>query len=52
MSERNEVYQDIMKRGWNPEVGAFTQHYETQVLERRSPRAHPHPAVRPAGRLR
>jgi GH15 family glucan-1,4-alpha-glucosidase len=33
MSERNEVYRDIMKRGWNPKVGAFTQHYETQVLD-------------------
>ena len=33
MSERNEVYQDIMKRGWNPKVSAFTQHYETQVLD-------------------
>jgi GH15 family glucan-1,4-alpha-glucosidase len=32
-SERNEVYRDIMKRGWNPKVGAFTQHYDTQVLD-------------------
>jgi GH15 family glucan-1,4-alpha-glucosidase len=33
MSERDEIYKDIMKRGWNPKVGAFTQHYETQVLD-------------------
>jgi GH15 family glucan-1,4-alpha-glucosidase len=33
MSERDEIYNDIMKRGWNPEAGAFTQHYQTQVLD-------------------
>jgi GH15 family glucan-1,4-alpha-glucosidase len=33
MSERDEVCQDIMNRGWNPEVGAFTQHSQTQVLD-------------------
>jgi GH15 family glucan-1,4-alpha-glucosidase len=38
MSERNEIYQDIMRRGWNPTVGAFTQHNETQVLDASLPR--------------
>jgi GH15 family glucan-1,4-alpha-glucosidase len=33
MSERNEIYNQIMKRGWNPKVGAFTQHHGTQVLD-------------------
>jgi GH15 family glucan-1,4-alpha-glucosidase len=32
-SERDEIYHQIMKRGWNPKVGAFTQHYGTQVLD-------------------
>jgi GH15 family glucan-1,4-alpha-glucosidase len=22
-----------MERGWNPKVGAFTQHYDTEVLD-------------------
>jgi GH15 family glucan-1,4-alpha-glucosidase len=32
-SQRNQIYNQIMKRGWNPKVGAFTQHYGTQVLD-------------------
>jgi GH15 family glucan-1,4-alpha-glucosidase len=31
--ERDRVYNQIMERGWNPKVGAFTQHYETEVLD-------------------
>jgi GH15 family glucan-1,4-alpha-glucosidase len=31
--ERDRVYDQIMKRGWNPKVGAFTQHYDTEVLD-------------------
>jgi GH15 family glucan-1,4-alpha-glucosidase len=31
--ERDLVYNQIMDRGWNPKVGAFTQHYETEVLD-------------------
>jgi GH15 family glucan-1,4-alpha-glucosidase len=31
--ERDHVYNQIMQRGWNPKVGAFTQHYETEVLD-------------------
>jgi len=33
MKERDAVYQQIMDRGWNPKVGAFTQHYDTEVLD-------------------
>src|SRR5215469_13087463 len=31
--ERDRVYNQIMERGWNPKVGAFTQHYDTEVLD-------------------
>jgi pentatricopeptide repeat protein len=31
--ERDTVYQQIMDRGWNSEIGAFTQHYGTDVLD-------------------
>jgi len=30
---RDQVYDQIMERGWNPKVGAFTQHYDTEVLD-------------------
>jgi GH15 family glucan-1,4-alpha-glucosidase len=30
---RDAVYNQIMTRGWNPKVGAFTQHYNTEVLD-------------------
>jgi GH15 family glucan-1,4-alpha-glucosidase len=30
---RDRVYHQIMDRGWNPKVGAFTQHYDTDVLD-------------------
>jgi GH15 family glucan-1,4-alpha-glucosidase len=30
---RDQVYRQIMERGWNPKVGAFTQHDETEVLD-------------------
>ena len=33
MTERDEIYQDIMTRGWNAKAGAFTQHYTTDVLD-------------------
>jgi len=33
MTERDAVYRQIMDRGWNPKVGAFTQHYDTEVLD-------------------
>jgi GH15 family glucan-1,4-alpha-glucosidase len=32
-AERDRVYNQIMERGWNPKVGAFTQHYDTEVLD-------------------
>jgi GH15 family glucan-1,4-alpha-glucosidase len=32
-TERDRVYNQIMERGWNPKVGAFTQHYDTEVLD-------------------
>jgi len=28
-----EIRNDILKKGWNPEKGAFTQHYETRALD-------------------
>jgi GH15 family glucan-1,4-alpha-glucosidase len=31
--ERDKVYLQIMDRGWNAKVGAFTQHYDTEVLD-------------------
>jgi GH15 family glucan-1,4-alpha-glucosidase len=31
--ERDLVYSQIMERGWNPKLGAFTQHYGTEVLD-------------------
>jgi GH15 family glucan-1,4-alpha-glucosidase len=30
---RDQVYGQIMDRGWNPKIGAFTQHYDTEVLD-------------------
>jgi GH15 family glucan-1,4-alpha-glucosidase len=32
-TERDRVYNQIMERGWNPKIGAFTQHYTTEVLD-------------------
>ena len=32
-TERDTVYEQIMERGFNPKVGAFTQHYDTDVLD-------------------
>jgi GH15 family glucan-1,4-alpha-glucosidase len=31
--ERDRVYNQIFERGWNPKLGAFTQHYSTEVLD-------------------
>src|ERR687898_1356792 len=31
--ERDQIYRQIMDRGWNPERRAFTQHDKTQVLD-------------------
>ncbi|TVZ00410.1 glycoside hydrolase family 15 protein [Trebonia kvetii] len=31
--ERDRLYNQIMDRGWNKNVGAFTQHYSTDVLD-------------------
>jgi GH15 family glucan-1,4-alpha-glucosidase len=32
-AERDRIYNQVMERGWNKKVGAFTQHYETEVLD-------------------
>jgi len=32
-AERDRLYNQIMDRGWNEKAGAFTQHYETDVLD-------------------
>ncbi|HEX2418765.1 MAG TPA: glycoside hydrolase family 15 protein, partial [Micromonosporaceae bacterium] len=31
--ERDAIYDQIMSRGWNPDRGAFVQHYRTNVLD-------------------
>jgi pentatricopeptide repeat protein len=31
--ERDRLYNQIMDRGWNEKVGAFTQHYGTEVVD-------------------
>ena len=31
--ERDRLYNQIMERGWNPKVEAFTQHYSTDVMD-------------------
>ncbi len=33
ITERDAIYRQVMERGWNPKVGAFTQHYDTEVLD-------------------
>jgi len=33
MTARDAIYQQILHRGWNAKVGAFTQHYNTEVLD-------------------
>ena len=33
MTQRDAIYRQVMERGWNPKVGAFTQHYDTEVLD-------------------
>ncbi len=30
---RDEIYQQIMHRGFHPEIGAFVQHYDTNVVD-------------------
>ena len=32
-TERDKIYNQIMERGWNAKLGAFTQHYDTEVLD-------------------
>jgi pentatricopeptide repeat protein len=32
-AERDKLYNQIMERGWNPKIRAFTQHYGTEVLD-------------------
>ena len=33
ITQRDAIYRQVMERGWNPKVGAFTQHYDTEVLD-------------------
>jgi GH15 family glucan-1,4-alpha-glucosidase len=33
MAARDEIYHQIMERGWHPGRQAFVQHYETEVLD-------------------
>jgi GH15 family glucan-1,4-alpha-glucosidase len=32
-SVRDDIYRQVLDRGWNPERGAFVQHYDTDVLD-------------------
>ncbi|MGN6682020.1 MAG: glycoside hydrolase family 15 protein, partial [Streptosporangiaceae bacterium] len=32
-SSRDAIYNQVMTRGWNAKRGAFTQHYDTEVLD-------------------
>jgi pentatricopeptide repeat protein len=32
-AERDKIYNQVMSRGWNDKVKAFTQHYATEVLD-------------------
>ncbi len=32
-TERDLIYHQVMQRGWNPKLGAFTQHYDSEVLD-------------------
>jgi GH15 family glucan-1,4-alpha-glucosidase len=31
--QRDRIYNQIMERGWNPKIKAFTQHFDTEVLD-------------------
>jgi GH15 family glucan-1,4-alpha-glucosidase len=33
MQVRDEIFEQIMSRGWNADRGAFVQHYDTEVLD-------------------
>ena len=33
IAERDKIYRQIMDRGWHPQKRAFTQHYDTDVLD-------------------
>lgn len=33
MTERDRIYREVMQRGWNAEIGAFVQHYDTTALD-------------------
>ena len=32
-AERDRIYEQLTKRGWNPQRGAYVQHYQTDVLD-------------------
>ncbi len=33
MTERDRIYRQVMERGWNGQVGAFVQHYDSEALD-------------------
>jgi GH15 family glucan-1,4-alpha-glucosidase len=33
IQQRDQIYEQLIKRAWNPEKGAFVQHYDTDVLD-------------------
>ncbi|MEW6248739.1 MAG: glycoside hydrolase family 15 protein [Nitrospirota bacterium] len=32
-AQRDRIYTDVMRHGWNPEAGAFVQHYDSRELD-------------------
>ncbi len=33
ITERDRIYEQLIERGWNAHVGAYVQHYDTEVLD-------------------
>jgi len=33
LSERDEIYEEVMEKGWNPEKGSFVQYYGADALD-------------------
>ena len=33
MTERDRIYTEVMHRGWNPQIGAFVQSYDSEALD-------------------
>jgi len=33
LNQRNRIYREIMEQGWNPQLGAFTQHFDSDAVD-------------------